>query len=113
MCAQAPALLYGARGGITGASNCMCTPLVRVHELAKEGKYTQAVREHQRPFNRANDVLGFTGNKQVQGFKQVLQWQGLISHTTCMAREDLSDEEIAAFRAKVASDPLLGPTLVL
>lgn len=53
---QAAALMYGARGGITGASNCLCAPLVKVHELVKAGKPAEAVANHQKPFNRANEV---------------------------------------------------------
>eukprot|EP00040_Diaphanoeca_grandis_P003539 m.25176 g.25176 ORF g.25176 m.25176 type:complete len:314 (-) comp14901_c0_seq1:303-1244(-) len=109
---QTAALIYGARGGITGASNCLCTPLVKVHELVKAGKAPQAMMQYQRPFNRANDVLNSNGNKQVQGFKQLLQWQGVIKSVHCMARDPMTSEEIAGFRARCEADPLLSKSFL-
>lgn len=109
---QTAARLYGAPGGITGGSNCMIKPLVAIHELCNKGLYQQAMEQHQKPFNRSNEVLNSNGNKQVQGFKHILCWQNIISHVTCAARDEMTADEVVAFRARCEADALLAPTLV-
>lgn len=107
---QAPALLYGARGGITGAANCVLAPLVAVHALWKAGKRDEAMAA-QREFNRANEALNSTGPKLVQALKQLLVWQGVIAGARCAAREEMGDADLAAFRAKCEANALIQPTL--
>ena len=57
-------------------------------------------------------VLNSNGKKQIQGFKHLLKWQGVIDGATCAAREDMTPEEAAAFRARCEADPLLSKTLI-
>lgn len=57
-------------------------------------------------------VLNSNGKKQIQGFKHLLKWQGIIDDVTCAAREEMTVEEAAAFRARCEADPLLSKTLV-
>lgn len=109
---QVPALLFGARGGITGGGGNIAPQwMVQLGTAVAGGDYAEAMRL-QRAFNSVQETLyGPFSHKMTASFKAILVWQGVISSGKMVQDPHLTTDEIKQLRTLLAELPEISKSL--
>ncbi len=95
---DAPSLLLGAPGIVTGLGNVDIRPYIKMYDAVKAGD-VELVRECQRSINAMAEIVAAGRGKSIQAIKTAVALRGRGSAVMRMSAMDLSSGETAALRA--------------